>query len=324
LIHGEERHPMPSPKHIRILVNPSARSGRGRRAVRQARALADRLPGLHPEWAESRSADHLRELVRAAQGDALDAVAVAGGDGTVALALDALAAGHRLPLGVLPVGSGNDFAHDLGIGDSPADWLAVLAGGAARPVDVARSTPGGPRFCCVLSVGLDELALRYIHGSWLPRSKMLNILSALRALWSYRPRAVRVEWDNGSFEGEIMFAAVTNTRSYGGGFRVSPAARLDDGLLDLCLFRRTGRARLLWHFPRVLSGTHGSLPEVIQATSPWFRISGIDGELPVALDGELPRLTTPVEPRCEPAAVEVLAPVVSPLPAPRRAEPCHA
>jgi diacylglycerol kinase (ATP) len=312
--------------HIRVIVNPSARSGRGMRGVRRAEALVSRSPSLRTEWVESRSGEHLRELLRAAQEDDLDTVVVAGGDGTVALAVDALDGGQRVPLGVLPVGSGNDFARDLGIGRSPDDWLAVLRDGEPRRVDVARLAPGGPRFCCVVSVGLDELALRLIHGSWLPRSKALNVLSALRALWAYRPRAVRVSWEGGQFEGEVMFAAVTNTRGYGGGFLVSPAARLDDSLLDLCIVRRTSRARLLWHFPRILAGTHGGLPEVVQATSPWFRIEGIGGELPVALDGELPRLTTPIDVRCEPASAWLLGPRLSPVSteaAARGAEPCR-
>src|SRR5207245_11418396 len=118
----------------------------------------------------------------------------------------------------------NDFARDLGIPREPASWLDVLVHGSPRQVDVARVQPGGLRFCCVAAVGLDELALRMIHGSWLPRSKALNVLSALRALWAYRPRALRILWEGGRFEGEVMFAAVTNTRGYGGGFLVSPAA----------------------------------------------------------------------------------------------------
>ena len=105
-----------------------------------------------------------------------------------------------------------------------------------------------------------------------------------------------------------MFVAVTNTRGYGGGFLVSPGARLDDGLLDLCIVRRTGKGRLLRHFPRILRGTHGVLPEVILAASPWVRVEGLDGPLPVALDGELPSSATPVELRCEPGALWVLAP----------------
>src|SRR5439155_3175 len=108
----------------------------------------------------------------------------------------------------LPVGSGNDFARDLDMARDPDAWLATLVHGAARRVDVGRERLSGLRFCCVASVGLDELALRMIHGSWLPRSKALNILSALRALWSYRPRTLRILWEGGRFEGEVMFAAV--------------------------------------------------------------------------------------------------------------------
>jgi diacylglycerol kinase family enzyme len=130
----------------------------------------------------------------------------------------------------------------------------------------------------------------------------------LRALCVYRPRAVRVSWQGGAFEGEVMFVAVTNTRSYGGGFQVSPGARLDDGLLDLCIVRRTGRGRLLWHFPRVFRGAHGGLPEVTLAATPWVRIEAEGEALPVALDGELPQAATPIEFRCEPGALRVLAP----------------
>jgi diacylglycerol kinase family enzyme len=112
-----------------------------------------------------------------------------------------------------------------------------------------------------------------------------------------------------------MFVAVANTRSYAGGFMVCPDARLDDGLLDLCILRRMSRLRLLWHFPRFLRGTHAVLPEVILARSPWVRIEGIGGQLPLALDGELPVVTTPVEIRCEPAAVRMLTPPIA-APAP--------
>ena len=96
---------------------------------------------------------------------------------------------------------------------------------------------------------------------------------------------------------------------------------MDDGALDLCIVGGTGRGRLLTQFPRILKGTHGVMPEVTQATSPWVHLEGVDGELPVALDGELPRLATPVELRCEPAAVRVLAPVPALV---GRPEPCLA
>src|SRR5205814_109270 len=107
--------------------------------------------GLDAEWVESRSAEHLCDLVRAAQDEDLDGLAVGGGDGTVALALGGLDTLNRVPLGVLPLGSGNDFARDLGIPSTPSEALTVLAGAAPRRVDVVRVSPGGVRYCCVAS-----------------------------------------------------------------------------------------------------------------------------------------------------------------------------
>jgi diacylglycerol kinase (ATP) len=258
---------------------------------------------------ESRSAVHFADLVRASLDDNFDALALAGGDGTVALALNAAPLRNRVPWAILPTGSGNDFAKDLGLGGA-ADALDALGTGSPRTVDAGTARFGDRvrRYCCVASVGLDTLALQFIHGSRWPRCKALNIGAALRALWQYRPRGVRIAWEGGAFEGEIMFAAVTNTRGYGGGFMVSPQARLQDGLLDLCIVRRTGRLRLLTQFPRILRGTHGAMPEVVQAQTPWVRIEGIEEELPVALDGDLPEATTPLELRCEPSSVNVMVP----------------
>ncbi|HEV3257965.1 MAG TPA: diacylglycerol kinase family protein [Gemmataceae bacterium] len=295
-------------KRIRLIVNPSARSGRGLRSLRRAGLLHERQEAVRLEWVSSRSAEHFHDLVRKAQEEELDALGLAGGDGTVAIALNALDGPNRVPIGLLPTGSGNDFATDVGIPRTLAGAFSVLRHGVPRWLDVVRTLPGSRRYGCVASVGLDALALRIVHGSWLPRSRALNIYASLRALYAYRPRPVRVTWQGGAFQGEVMFVAVTNTRGYAGGFLVNPAARLDDGELNLCIVRRTSRLRLFRQFPRILQGTHGTLPEVTLASSPWMRIEGVEEQLPVALDGELPRTATPVELRCEPAALQVLAP----------------
>ncbi len=300
---GAMMNPIPATARVRLLVNPSARGGRGLRALRRRLVVA----GIDAEPCASRSPEHFAELVRAAVGEGCEAVALAGGDGTVALALNAAPDPGPVSWALLPTGSGNDFARDLGLRDL-AGAIGVLRSGVPAAVDVARASWGSHsrRYCCVASVGLDELALRLIHGSRWPRCKALNVVSVLRALGRYEPRRVRVLWPGGQFEGEVMFVAVTNTRGYGGGFLVSPAARIQDGLLDLCIVRRTGRLRLLADFPRILRGTHAGLPEFVQAQAPWVRIEGVGAELQVALDGELPEARTPVELRCEPGAVRML------------------
>jgi diacylglycerol kinase (ATP) len=284
-----------------VIVNPSARSGR---ALGRLERLRRRRHDV--EWIESRSAAHLQSLVRAAESDGLPWLGLAGGDGTLALAAAALDDGNRVPWRILPVGSGNDFAAHLGIARPELcdeRLRPELHDGNLRRVDAGRAN--GRAFVCVASLGLDAPALEIVHGSRWPRGKLLNLYAAVRGLCAFRPERVRVTWDDGVFEGTIRFVAVTNTRSYAGGFRVSPGAQLDDGKLDLCVIGATGRARLLGNFPRLLRGTHGALPEVLLAQS---RRVLIESETPlaVALDGELPSLMTPVELTCRPSQLSVL------------------
>jgi diacylglycerol kinase family enzyme len=133
-------------------------------------------------------------------------------------------------------------------------------------------------------------------------------MAALWALFTYQPRPLRVRWEGGAFEDEAMFAAVTNTRGYGGGFRVSPRARLDDGLLDLCLIRRASRLSLLSKFGHIMRGTHAGLAEVVVVQSRWFTIEDARGDARAALDGELPDTTTPLRIECQPGGVRLLVP----------------
>jgi diacylglycerol kinase (ATP) len=289
-----------------VIVNPSARSGRGPRRLRGLENAAP--PGLAVEWVVSRSAAHLRDLVSEAEAGDYAAVAVAGGDGSVRNALAALGAPNRIPLGVIPIGSGNDFALDVGIPRDPAAALALLARGTTRRVDVGRAGGAGTRYCCVASVGLDEVALDVVHHSGIPRCRALNVVAALWALFTYRPRPLRIRWEGGALEEEVMFAAITNTRGYGGGFLVSPRARVDDGMLDLCLVRRASRLALLSRFGRILRGTHAGLPEVELVQSRWFTVEDLRGGARAALDGELPDTSTPLVVSCEAGGVEVVAP----------------
>src|ERR1700712_2938139 len=178
------------PRHIQILVNPSARSGGGRRDLGPLRDL--RPPGVTVEWILSKSAEHFGSVVRAAHhpDSRVDTLAIAGGDGTVGLVLNALDGSRRIPIGILPTGSGNDFARQVGVPDDlqSAYELLVSEHAVARLIDAGEAGTGGPRYCCVASVGLDELALQIIHSAPVRRSKALNIYAALIGLCRYTPR----------------------------------------------------------------------------------------------------------------------------------------
>ena len=218
-------------RRIRLLVNPSSRAGRGLVELRRYLTAND---GSALDWLESTSADHWQDLVKQAQAEDLDALVIAGGDGTVTMTLNTLEGRNRVPLAIVPTGTGNDFARDLGIPVAVEQACDLIHNGVTRHVDVGRAVwqdGSATRFGCVASVGFDHQALETVYHSGYPRSKALYFYASLRALWSYRPRRVHITWPGGEFDGPLIFLAVTNTRDYGGGFRVSPEARIDDGLL---------------------------------------------------------------------------------------------
>lgn len=307
-------------RHVYIIINPSARSGRGQTDLRAR--LQPKRPdqSLRVSCVVSESPAHFCDLLRAAQDpDAgFSAVGIAGGDGTVTLALQALKhCEQRVPLAIVPTGSGNDFVHDVTGSRDLRDAISLLRGGTPRWVDIGEAVTAEGMvqpFCCVASAGLDEQALRVIHGSRWPRSPALNLYGALAGLWRYQPVSVSIEWDAGSFVGPISFCAVTNTRSYGGGFRISPAAQIDDGLLDLCIVPQLAKPLLLWRFPHILRGTHGSLSGIVQAQTRSVHIAPADPakRLPLCLDGDLPTSHAPVTLRAVSRRLLVLAPAPGP------------
>jgi diacylglycerol kinase (ATP) len=321
----------------RLVVNPAAGAGR---AAARACGLRPRLEAaLGPlEWRESRSAEHLTELVAevAQRGD--PRVLLAGGDGAVHFAANALV-GTDTALGILSVGTGNDIAASVGMPRDPEgqidETVAILAAGHVRRLDVGEATserglsPRGASgaagfasrssrrrvYVCVLGVGMDTEALERINSArLLRRGRLLYTLAALRTVLTYKAPAVSIAWgesETSRWRGEVVFAAVTNTKSYAGGMKITPLADVEDGLLDLCVIPRLPLPRLLARFGRVLKGRHVGMSGIVMAQSPLFHISS-ESPLPVTLDGELTDLTTPLDVRVLPGALPVIgAPVAS-------------
>jgi diacylglycerol kinase (ATP) len=297
---------------LRVVVNPAAN---GMRRRRLEAALAALSGGPWPlELCQSRSAEHVCDLAAeaAASGDCA-ALIVAGGDGTVSAAVGGLL-GSRLPLGVLPFGSGNDFAHALGLPGDAVAAAAVVRAGRTRDVDVGQARPdAGARrpFVCAVGMGLDEPALRHARSvPWLP-PRLRYGYGGVRALMEHRPRRVRIEVDGVTWEEWAVTVIVTNTPNYGAGMQVSPLARLDDGRLDVCTVARAGRIRLLRLFPTIYRGTHVREPEVRSLQGRAVRVEA-DEPIRLCIDGDVTELTTPVVAEVWPGALRVIVEVGRP------------
>jgi diacylglycerol kinase (ATP) len=227
----------------------------------------------------------------------------------------------------VPVGSGNDFAHALGINsveDAISVWRQFCCGAKnLKAIDVgvirsAKTSESGQLetgnskletyFCNIAGVGLDCEANRRANAMprWL-RAQGGYILAALSAIAVSSPTVVTVSTETSTISEAAMLVAIANTTSYGGGMRIAPRAQLADGLLDICFVRRTSGMRLLWNFPRVFRGEHLALPEVEYLQARQLRIAS---ERPMDLyaDGEFV-CRTPVEIEVVPQALRVISPL---------------
>jgi diacylglycerol kinase (ATP) len=256
-----------------------------------------------------------------------DAVLIFGGDGTVHRHLTQLV-GLQLPVLVVPHGSGNDFARALklrNVRDSVHAWRRFVAGhGNLRQIDLGViSTSHDPKihghyFCCVGGIGLDAEVARLANRlpRWIRRRGGYG-LSLLPGLLGFEPLPVTVQASEacrsesgtmGVFttrhQGPAVVVAFANAPTYGGGIKIAPHARLDDGQLDICVVGNLGKARIMRLFPSVYSGSHLSIPEVKYFQTERLRLE-TERPMDVYADGEYV-CRTPVEVSVERAALRVI------------------
>jgi diacylglycerol kinase (ATP) len=295
---------------VALLVNPTSGGGRG---AREGRAAADRLRslGIGVRLLEGADSQDATRVARDAVQAGVDALVVAGGDGMVHLGVQCVA-GTDVPLGVVPTGTGNDFATALGIpAHDPVAAADVVGRWAVRDVDaVLTDSAAGKRwYAGVLSAGFDSAVNERANRMRWPRGRLRYNLAILAELGVFKALPFRLTIDGTVIEAEAMLTAVGNNTSYGGGMKVTPGALLDDGLLHVTVLRRLGTIEFLRVFPRVYKGTHVDHPAVDVYVGRVVRLEAPGGI--AYADGErigpLPATAT-----CVPGALRVLVPTVEP------------
>jgi YegS/Rv2252/BmrU family lipid kinase len=293
----------------RVIVNPLAGGGRAGHALPAVRAELERL-GIEHAIGETRSLDHGRAL--ACEAVAAGEVPVAfGGDGLIGAVAEAIRE-PRAPMGVLPGGRGNDFARALGIPLDPVAACTVLAAGAPRALDLG-SVDGRP-FIGIASCGLDSDANRIANATRVVRGNLVYAYGALRALAHWQPATFTVTVDDGrprTFCGYSV--AVANSRTYGGGMQLAPAADLADGQLDLVTISRLPKWRLALLLPTVFAGAHVNLPIVRTDRARTVHVAA-SRPFDVYADGD-PIGALPATITVLPAAMRVIAPAAQSAPA---------
>ena len=297
---------------IAVIYNPAAGRGRVARTQLQQR-LEQSASATEFEISETCASQSARELAQTAIENGAQIVAAAGGDGTLGEVLGAVY-GTNAKMGVLPLGTGNDFARTLGIGTDLDLAIATLFGENYRTIDIGRATYGeqSKLFLNIAGCGFDALVARRInaartHPFWRHLRGVAAYLAA-SALELRRLRAarLRLKLDGELIDTRALLCAVANARSYGGGMKVAPDARLDDGLFDICLIKEASRLEFLRAFPGVFRGSHVHHPRVEMLRARRVEM-WCDRPWPVLVDGELwgePPITFEIVPN----AIEIMAP----------------
>jgi diacylglycerol kinase (ATP) len=288
---------------LKLVYNPAAGRGRTRRHVEEVeRYFRDGGASIdvHPS---SSPADLTRAAAEASRGG-YDRVVICGGDGTLHLAVREFDL-ERGTLALVPMGSGDDFARVLGIPRSLRAACDVALTGKVRQVDVALAN--GIRYLGVAGLGFDSEVAAFAneHVKYL-RGSAVYLYAILRVLPRFAARTMHIRMESGARDEPIMFATVGNSRQYGGGIRIVPAAEVDDGVLDYCIVHRTSRFQLLITLPLAYSGKHVKKPYVETGRGREFHF---DSPSPMAVYADGERITqTPVTFGLEKGKLKIVVP----------------
>ena len=286
-----------------VLLNPWSRSG-GRAPIDRLLTAFSKAGWSAEIWAGA-GADWSYEAAVRARDSGVDAIFGDGGDGQLARILPALV--HTdTALGVVPFGTGNVWARELGLPLQPELAIARQLASEPHRVDVGRANER--MFLVIASAGLDARIVEVMEREDGPKGwgQLAYPLVGLGVGLSMRGSPTRVWLDaEPPVDLDLLACMVSNGRLYGGVVPLLPTAQLDDGLLDVVLFPGANPLDTGGHAVRVLAGLHHTDPKVIIRQVQRVRLQTLEGEIPVQSDGD-PLGTTPLNVEVVPGALLAL------------------
>lgn len=256
------------PKHkTLVIVNPNADLGRAWRAAADLRPIVEEFGGA--DWTGTVYPTHAMELAKQAALEGYELVISAGGDGTIHEIINGLMqvpAKQRPRLGIIPLGSGNDFAYAVGMEMNPAHALHQVFTGVAKRVDVGRMQDGHGRveyFDNALGVGFDATVTIRSRRFTYMRGFLIYLIAVLQTIiLNHVAPYMRISTDQEKWEEEMLMMVICNGPREGGGFLVAPDANPGDGSFHYAGIQRVSRPMMLRLIPEVMNGTHGRFHQV--------------------------------------------------------------
>ncbi len=297
-------------KSVCLIINPVARTLPSPDRLATAPAWL-RLHGWQVDEVYTERPGHATELARAAAERGCDVVIAVGGDGTLNEALNGLA-GSSTSLAVLPAGTANVWAREIGMPRHPAAVARLLDHGETHRIDLG--VVNGRYFLLMASVGVDSLVVSAI-SPWAKRTfgRLAYATTGVREAFMFPAVRSRILLDGERMPVKLLMLVVGNTRSYGGVLKITNRALADDGRLDVVLYSGSGAGRVAGYLARTFVGRHVSAPGAIYRLARTIEVE-TEVPLPVQADGDVVT-TTPASFSVYPGALRVVAPfgLTSPL-----------
>jgi len=278
-------------RKVKIILNPMADMGNAWRVARDLRSITEQHGGV--DWSGTVYPGHAIELAQQAGDQGYDMVIAMGGDGTVHEVINGL---MRIPeekrpvLGVVPVGSGNDFAHGINASTTPSKALSCALDGEVAAVDLGLMTDQNGRreyFDNTLGIGFGAVVTIRSHRLPVLRGFLMYLTSVIQTIvLDHNPIHMHIETDDEKWDQKVIYLVICNGPREGGGFLIAPEAKIDDGIFHYAMITDVSRAMMFRIVPEVMKGTHGRFKQVKMGTCKKFSLTA-NRPLYIHADGEI-------------------------------------
>jgi YegS/Rv2252/BmrU family lipid kinase len=282
---------MTSETKIKVIINPNADLGRAWQSSAELRKIFDKYG--HADWTGTVYPVHAQEIAREAAERGYELVIAVGGDGTIHEVVNGLMSvpkESRPQLGIVPYGSGNDFAHAVGMDSRPNYAVRQIFNGQVKAVDIGRITDDSGRleyWTNTVGVGFDSTVVMRFQQMTHLRGFAAYLAAVLQTVaYNLDFPHMQVTTDQESWEDDVLMLVSCNGNREGGGFLIAPEAKPDDGVLQFAWIEKVSRLRLLQIIPDVMKGTHERYPEVRIGKFKTLHIQS-DRPLNIHTDGEI-------------------------------------
>jgi YegS/Rv2252/BmrU family lipid kinase len=277
--------------NVKLILNPNADMGNAWKLASDLRPIVDEFGGA--DWAGTVYPTHAIELAIQAANEGYELVIAAGGDGTVHEVINGLMQipkEKRPRFGVVPLGSGNDFSHAIGVEGKPSDSLRQVLNGTPRLIDIGlvESDSGRREYWDnTLGIGFDATVTLRSHSLPVIRGFLMYFTAVIQTIaLNHEAPLMNIISDQETWDEKTMMLVICNGPREGGGFLVAPDAVPDDGVFHYAAIRKVSRPMMLRLVPEVMNGTHGKFEQIRMGTLRKVELQA-DAPLRIHVDGEI-------------------------------------